>query len=232
MAGSPTFHHGLRQAVSAPFHIAMFIGVGLLVIVMGRMIIDLFITGNDPVSLAAAQEALRREILLTERLPDVGGLATDRALRWAITAYDWIFLKTGIDQTLVAPNISELEQVFRRGMNAAIVQPHWQAVIIGIETLAVRASMLQTMLPTLGLAYLVAVIDGLVARWIRRASGGRESSTIYHRVKYFHAVGVTLFLMAWFWYPGGFDLWLATLGMTIYGGILLRMQVMFYKKYV
>ena len=92
--------------------------------------------------------------------------------------------------------------------------------------------MIQTMLPTLGLAYLVAGIDGLVARWIRRESGGRESSTIYHRAKYFHAVGATLFVMIWFWYPNGFDFWLETLVMAVLGGGLLRTQLMFYKKYV
>ena len=84
MAGSSaTFQHGLRQAISAPFHMAMFIGVGILVIVMGRMIIDLFITGSDPASLAAAQAALRHEIIMSEHLPNVGGPAAERALREA-----------------------------------------------------------------------------------------------------------------------------------------------------
>ena len=224
MSGSSaTFQHGLRQAISAPFHVAMFIGVGILVIVMGRMIIDLFITGSDPASLSAAQTALRHEIIMSEHLPDVGGRAAERALRWAVTAYDWMYKKTGIDQTLIAPNISELEQAFRRGMDTALAQPHW---------LAVRAAMIQTMLPTLALAYFVAIFDGLVARWIRRVSGGRESSTIYHRAKYLHAVGVTLLLMAWFWYPGHMDFELVTLVMAIAGGILLRLQLMYYKKYV
>jgi len=229
---SATFQHGLRQAISAPFHMAMFIGVGILVIVMGRMIIDLFITGSDPASLAAAQAALRHEIIMSEHLPNVGGPAAERALRWAVTAYEWIYKMTGIDQTLVAPNISELEQAFRRGMDTTLAQPHWQAVMIGTQTLAVRAGMIQTMLPTLALAYFVAIFDGLVARWIRRVSGGRESSTIYHRAKYVHAVGVTLLLMAWFWYPGHMDFELVALIMAITGGILLRLQLMYYKKYV
>lgn len=211
---------------------AMFIGVGVLVIVMGRMIIDLFITGSDPASLAAAQAALCHEIIMSEHLPDVGGPAAERALRWAVTAYEWMYKKTGIDQTLVAPNFTELEQAFRRGMDTTLAQPHWQAVMIGTQTLAVRAAMIQTMLPTLALAYFVAIFDGIVARWIRRVSGGRESSTIYHRAKYFHAVGVTLLLMAWFWYPGNFDFKLATIIMAVAGGILLRLQLMYYKKFV
>ena len=65
------------------------------------------------------------------------------------------------------------------------------------QQLMMRAGMIQTMLPTLALVYFVAIFDGIVARWIRRVSGGRESSTIYHRAKYVHAVGVTLLLMAW-----------------------------------
>lgn len=69
-------------------------------------------------------------------------------------AYEWTYKKTGIDQTLVAPNFSEIEQAFRRGMDTTLAQPHWQAVMIGTQTLAVRAAMIQTMLPTLALAYL------------------------------------------------------------------------------
>lgn len=233
MAGSSvTFHHGLRQAISAPFHVAMFFGAGALIIVVGRIIIDLIFTGTDPHGIAAAQSALIADIMLTQKLPDVGGPATERAIRWAMFAYEWLYLKTGIDQTLIAPNITEIEQAFRRGLSVAEAKPHWQAAIIGIEALAVRASMIQTMLPTLCLTYTIAAIDGWIARWIRRESGGRESSTIYHRAKYFHAIGVTLFMMAWFWYPKGFDFWTATIAMAVVGGVLLRTQLMYYKKYV
>lgn len=233
MAGSEaTFQHGLRQAISTPFYVAQFLGIGFTVILVGRMLIDLFITGSDPAGLQAAEQALYRELALTQTLPDVGGPASERALRWAAIAYDWLFLKTGVDKTLIAPDISQIEYVFRRGMNSALTKPHWQAMMMGVQSLAIRASMIQSMLPTLALAYTLAIVDGLVARWVRREAGGRESSTIYHRAKYFHAVGLTLFVMAWFWYPQGFDFWFATAVIAVMGGVLLRMQLMFYKKYV
>ena len=117
-------------------------------------------------------------------------------------------------------------------MDTTAAKPHWQAAIIGVQSVAVRASMIQTMLPTLGLAYAIASIDGLIARWIRREAGGYESSTIYHRSKYFHAIGMTLFVMTWFWYPKGFNFWVANMVMAVFGGVLLRMQLMYYKKYV
>ena len=82
MAGSSaTFHHGLRQAITAPFHVAMFIGVGIIVIVVGRIIIDLVFTGSDPTGIAMLQRSLYDEILLTRKLPDVGGPAMERAIQ-------------------------------------------------------------------------------------------------------------------------------------------------------
>ena len=233
MAGSEaTFQHGLRQAISTPFYLAQFVIVGFTVVLVGRMLIDLFITGSDPAGLQAAEAALRGDLEMTQWLPNVGGSATARALRWAAVVHEWLFVKTGIDQTLIAPEVSELEYVFRRGMNAAVTKPHWQATILGIQTLVVRASMLQTMLPTLALIYVVAVVDGSVGRWVRRESGGRESSTIYHRSKYLHAVGATLFVMMWFWYPGSVNFWLVASIMITMGGFLLRTQLMYYKKYI
>jgi hypothetical protein len=233
VAGSEaTFQHGLRQAISTPFYLAQFLIVGFTVVLVGRMLIDLFITGSDPAGLQAAEAALRRDIELTHWLPNVGGPATERALRWAAVAHEWLFMKTGIDQTLIAPDVSELEYVFRRGMSAAVTKPHWQAAMLGVQTLVVRASMLQTMLPTLALVYGVAIVDGIVSRWLRREGGGRESSTIYHRSKYLHTVGATLFVMTWFWYPGSFNFWFAASVMIAMGGLLLRTQLMYYKKYI
>jgi hypothetical protein len=233
VAGSEaTFQHGLRQAISTPFYLAQFVIVGITVILVGRMLIDLFITGSDPAGLQAAEAALRGDLELTQRLPNVGGSATARALRWAAMAHEWLFVKTGVDQTLIAPNVSEIENVFRRGMSAAVTKPHWQAAMLGVQALVVRASMLQTLLPTVALIYAVASVDGCVGRWLRREGGGRESSTIYHRSKYLHAVGATLFVMMWFWYPGSVNFCFIASIMIAMGGFLLRTQLMYYKKYI
>lgn len=235
MAGdSATFDQGLRKAISAPFRLLIFIGIAIVVIVFGRMVIDLAWTGADTARLDAAQTMLRAEIVAADSLPQVGEAASERALRWAIVSYEWMYIKTGVDRTLIATpsDLTEPEKAMRRGMNAAAAQPHWQAVMIGTQILAVRAAVLPSALPTLLLAYLLGLVDGGVARWVRRASGGRESSTIYHRAKYSHVVIATILLMVWFWAPIGMELWQLTAAIALFGAGMLRTQMKFYKKYV
>lgn len=47
----------------------------------------------------------------------------------------------------------------------------------------IRVSMLTMMLPQFGVALAAALVDGLVARHVRRACGGHESATRYHQAK-------------------------------------------------
>lgn len=229
-----TFEQGIRKAISAPFRTAIFLMIASLVIVVGRMLIDFAYTGSDPESLAAAREALREEIIAADQLPHVFGSPTERALRWALAAYELVYVTTGLDRSLVATpaDFTEPEKALRRGVEAAAAQPHWQAVMIGTQLMAVRAAVLPALIPTLVLAWCLAFMDGAVARWIRRACGGRESSTIYHRAKYLHVLLGTLLLVVWFWSPVRLELWQLGLSFVVLGTLLLRIQLKFYKKYI
>ncbi len=51
------------------------------------------------------------------------------------------------------------------------------------RALAVRLAALTPAVPVFGLFALVAVVDGLVQRDLRRWGGGRESSFVYHHAK-------------------------------------------------
>ena len=68
---------------------------------------------------------------------------------------------------------------------------HFEAIrvaMVGTQLFGVRLAMLVTALPLLSLLYAVALADGLVQRAIRRASGGRESASLYHRAKHLQVV--------------------------------------------
>lgn len=235
MAGdSATFDQGIRKAAFAPFRTALFCGLAIVVIVFGRMVIDLVWTGSDPANVSRARVALAAEIVGAETLPGVWGAPADRALRWALVAYDWFYVRTGVDRVLLATpaDLTSPELVMRRGMSTMVAQPRWQAVMVGTQMLAARAALLPSILPTLTLAYGLAILDGLIARSVRRSAGGRESATLYHRAKYMHASLATIMLVAWFWWPDQIDVERMAIPMAFLGAVLLRIQMKFYKKYL
>lgn len=68
--------------------------------------------------------------------------------------------------------------VYQRGHEQITV------AMIATKIFGVRVAVLLMCVPGYALLYLIGLGDGLVQRAIRRASGGRESSSLYHRAKY------------------------------------------------
>lgn len=62
------------------------------------------------------------------------------------------------------------------------------------ELFAVRVAILVLALPVFGLAGLVGLVEGLVARDLRRWGGGRESSFVYHWAK---RTAIPFLVLAW-----------------------------------
>ena len=235
MAGNnATFEQGTRKAILAPFRTIIFLSIAAFVLLVGRMVIDFTYTGSDPIKVEALRSSLWSEIDASLDLPPVLGDTTERALKWAAAAYEIVYVYTGLDRSLVATpaDFTEPEKALRRGLDAAASQPHWQAMMLGTQLIAVRVALLPSLLPLLILTWALALSDGAVSRWIRRAAGGRESSTIYHRAKYMHVVVATVLLVAWLWLPFSVSLWTFGLSLALLGGALLRIQLMFYKKYI
>ena len=107
-----------------------------------------------------------------------------------------------------------------------------EVAMIGTQLLGVRLATLGMMAPIIVLIYLVAAGDGLTQRAIRRACGGRESASLYHRAKHLQvmllAMGGVLTLILpvsidprWIWMPG-----------TLLVGLLARLQWACYKKHL
>ncbi|MDX9943325.1 MAG: DUF4400 domain-containing protein [Azonexus sp.] len=236
MAGdSSTFERGITKAITSPFRTALFLAIAVLVIVMGRMAIDMGYTGSDPERIEALRSTLNDELDKADaHLPHILGSPSERAARWSAIAYDLIYVKTGLDRSMVATpsDFSELDLAVRRGFEAAAAQPHWQAMMLGTKLLAVRSSMIIILLPTIAFAWALGITDGVVARWKRRSSGGRESSTIYHRAKYSHVTFATIGVIVWLWLPVQVQIWQLGLFLAIIGSSLLRVQIQFYKKYI
>ncbi|MBI5900776.1 MAG: DUF4400 domain-containing protein [Rhodocyclales bacterium] len=107
-----------------------------------------------------------------------------------------------------------------------------EVAMIGTQLLGVRLATLGMMVPILFLIYLVAAADGLTQRAIRRACGGRESASLYHRAKHLQvmllAMGGVMVLIQ----PVSIDPRLVGVPVAFLIGILARLQWACYKKHL
>ena len=71
--------------------------------------------------------------------------------------------------------------------------------MLGVQRFGARLTLLAMSSPLLLLMYAVGAVQGIVDRRIRRACGGRESASLYHRAKHGQvvalAIGMLLVLM-------------------------------------
>ena len=104
--------------------------------------------------------------------------------------------------------------------------------MVETQLFGVRIATLMMAIPLLALVYSVGLTDGLVQRAVRRASGGHESSSLYHRAKHLQLLllvtsgAVSLLL------PESIDprhIWLPTV-VTV--AIVARIQWAYYKKHL
>lgn len=107
-----------------------------------------------------------------------------------------------------------------------------EVAMIGTQLLGVRLATLAMLAPILVLIYIVAGADGLTQRAIRRASGGRESASLYHRTKHLQVALLAIGLLTALLWPATLDVrWI---GLPLAGtlGILARLQWAYYKKHL
>lgn len=95
-----------------------------------------------------------------------------------------------------------------------------------------KIAMLAGALPLFLIAYAVAMVDGLVARYVRKQGGGRESAFIYHRAKWAIVTlsgSAVMFLLL---LPLSYSPRWILPAVAAMVGLLARMQWAFYKKYL
>jgi len=99
-----------------------------------------------------------------------------------------------------------------------------EVAMIGTQLLGVRLATLVLIAPLLVLIYLVAGVDGLTQRAIRRASGGRESASLYHLAKHLQIVLVVMAGAMSLIQPVSIDLRLIWVPCAVLMGIFARLQ--------
>ncbi len=123
--------------------------------------------------------------------------ASDLSKRFYQIAFEWTGIVDLIRWVTPVPNAEEsgIRPTLHR-----IYQPASEFVLSAMQitqVFAVRLAVLTLATPVFGLFTLVALVDGLVRRDMRRWGGGRESSFVYHYAK---KAAIPLVIMAWVLY--------------------------------
>jgi integrating conjugative element membrane protein (TIGR03747 family) len=186
-----------------------------------------------------SQDMLVREVAYLSRDFTRSVVAADPAAfarRYADVAYEFLVQRTGLldliqwAQTPPAPDASGLQATLH-GLLTPVAEYLIAALVI-TQVFAVRLAVLTLALPVFLMFALVAVVDGLVQRDLRRWSGGRESSFVYHHAK--RAV-LPFVILAWVVYlacPVSVHPSLVILPFAVLFAAALAVTVSTFKKYL
>jgi len=107
-----------------------------------------------------------------------------------------------------------------------------QIAMLGAQLLGVRFAVLGLITPVFLLPYAFAIVDGWSQRAVRRACGGRESASLYHRAKRLQLVLATLLAAIVLLMPMSLDpRWIVYPGALVFS-VLANLQWAYYKKYL
>ena len=183
------------------------------------------------------EQALEQLLLDAISASDVGLLGLNAAyltLKLSEGAYRVVFVWSGLEgahfKALAGMTASAGDATLYRWL----VQ-HTQTVEVAMvvtRLYGAKIAMLAGALPLFLIAYVAAMVDGLVARYIRKQGGGRESAFLYHRAKWSIVMLTGSIVMLLLLLPLNYSpKWiLPAMATTI--GVLARIQWTYYKKYL
>lgn len=226
---------GVSGALFAPLKWVFYALMLLLVLILAAWIVDwIFVFRAWPEGLAQLKSILSEDLARTASLGGWHNELTRFSVGTANFLYEGVFKLTGIhnmgSRFAESASLSIPDTVARNTYvaNYAAIQ----VAMTGIQLFGVRLAVVLASLPLFGLAYAVAMADGLVQRAIRSLSGGHESSSIYHRAKYFQISLVSATAALCLLLPLSIDpRWILLPSVTV-SALLVRWQWVYYKKYL
>ncbi len=231
-----SFHEGvLAGALLAPMKLGFLLIMGLLGIVLVAWIVDwTFVFKVWPEGVGRLKGILAADLARGLEFAEWQGEVPGAVTGTANFMYGLVFGVTGIHDMGIrfaqGAALSIPDTIVRNSYLANI--DAIEVAMIGTQLLGVRLVTLAMMAPLLVLVYLVAAVDGLTQRAIRRACGGRESASLYHRAKHLQvmllAMGGVLVLIQ----PVSIDPRLVGVPVAFLVGILARLQWACYKKHL
>jgi integrating conjugative element membrane protein (TIGR03747 family) len=231
-----SFHErGIGGVLLIPLKWACIGTMILLGLILAAWVIDwVFVFSVWPDGIARLQGILEQELARTYTMECWRGDLPNLAAGTANVLYDLIFRASGIHDMAVrfaeGGSLSIPDTIVRNAYSAYYEEI--QVAMVGTQILGVRLATLLAAMPLLGLAYGVALADGFVQRAVRRASGGRESASIYHRAKHLQLVLLVMTVSAYLLLAKSVDPRPICWALIATVAILARVQWVYYKKYL
>ncbi len=231
-----SFHEDVvAGALFAPLKIAFVLFLGLVGIVIVAWIVDwTFVFKVWPESVGRLKGILAADLARAIELAEWQGGVSSVVTRTANFMYGLVFGVTGIHDMGLrfaqGAALSIPDTIVRNSYLANINAI--EVAMIGTQLLGVRLATLGMMVPLLVLVYLIAAADGLAQRAIRRACGGRESASLYHRAKHLQVMLVVIGGVLVLILPASIDPRLVGVPVAFLVGILARLQWVCYKKHL
>lgn len=231
-----SFHDGVLAGVALrPLKFAFALALAFVAILVLAWIIDwVFVFKAWPEGIERLRSILAADLAYGIDLATRQGGAPGVITGAANFLYGAVFRATGIHDMGLrfaeGAALSIPDTIMRNSYitNRAAIE----IAMIGTQLLGVRLATLGLMLPLMGLIYVITAADGLTQRAIRRASGGRESASLYHRAKHMQvAVAVMCVVLVLVW-PTPLDWLLIGMPLATIVGLLARVQWVYYKKHL
>ncbi len=231
-----SFHEGVVAGVLlAPLKIAFVLLMVLAWILTAAWIVDwVFVFKVWPEGVGRLKIILATDLARGLDLAEWQGAVPNAVAGTANFLYGLVFGVTGVhDRGLrfaegVALSIPDtiVRNIYLENIDSI------EVAMIGSQLLGVRLVPLAMMAPLLILVYLVAAADGLTQRAIRRACGGRESASIYHRAKHLQVMLLVMGGVLVLIQPVSLDPRLVGVPVALLTGLLARLQWACYKKHL
>jgi integrating conjugative element membrane protein (TIGR03747 family) len=214
-----------------------FLGMSLLLLtlILAAWIIDWFFVFKVwPDGMAQLQSILDEDLERIARLGHEYGDLPGVVAGTANLLYALLFEATGVHGMGIsfaqASPLSIPDTIVR---NAYVA--NFEAIrvaMIGTQLFGVRLGNLAMTLPLFAMTYCVASVDGLTERAIRRARGGRESASLYHRAKHIQVIVLVTSAAASLLMPASIDPRYIWVPAALFAALLARLQWAYYKKHL
>ncbi|MBI2293980.1 MAG: DUF4400 domain-containing protein [Betaproteobacteria bacterium] len=231
-----SFHEGgIAGALLAPLKLAFALTLTFVGITLAAWIVDwIFVFKVWPDGIDRLKSILAADLSLARDLAEWQGGVPGVVTGTANFLYGVVFRVTGIHDMGMrfaeGAALSIPDTIVRNTYMAN--RDAIEVAMIGTQLLGVRLATLALLAPILVLIYIVAGADGLAQRAIRRASGGRESASLYHRAKHLQVALMAIALLVGLLWPAAIDVRWLGLPLAATLAILTRLQWAYYKKHL
>ena len=189
--------------------------------------------------LAQAQQTLSRDLALTHDLrPDAPLMGL--AQTCAKGVYGFFFQLIPIERWMTnaallpaQPDVTYYGgDIITRNDFVYPLQDEIRLAMLRAQIFGVRLAILMGAAPLFLLIWALGLVDGLTQRHIRRACAGRESSSMYHRAKFFQFAGLAMGVMVYLMWPVSIRPEWIVIPLALLTGLLSRVQWTYLKKYL